>query len=200
MGCAPEIWTDCQALKTAYADAWATITGRKEYLLCFEALQRVKPNMTWIKKQSRGKATIKEDWTRDEMGNHLADRLAGACPMEVSKLTHGRAIHLKVTAREALLTLLFPHQWYFGDPVRGPVLTIEVETKDFTRVISALIPRHLARTREPERVWTSNFTHSLTFTLWTMLLETLRLTPVKHARIGCQCTMEAMAKGCTSYG
>ena len=35
------------------------------------------------------------------------------------------------------------------------------ESEEFTCIVSALIPRLLAKTREPERVWTSNFMHSL---------------------------------------
>ena len=41
--------------------------------------------------------------------------------------------------------------------------------EEFTRVISALIPRLLARLPELKRVWASNFNHSLRCTLWTML-------------------------------
>ena len=70
------------------------------------------------------------------------------------------------------------------------------ESDIFTRAISALIPRLLATSREPERIWTSNFTHSLRCTLWTMIPVALRSTPVDKARIGLICTMEALAKGC----
>ena len=45
----PEIWTDCMVLKTAYAESWVTITGHKEHSLCFEALQRAHPVMTWTR-------------------------------------------------------------------------------------------------------------------------------------------------------
>ena len=49
---APQLWTDCMALKTAYADFWATITaGHKEHSLRFEALQRAHPVMTWTRSQ-----------------------------------------------------------------------------------------------------------------------------------------------------
>ena len=311
---APEIWTDCKALKTAYADPWATITGHKPHSLCFEALQRAKPILTWIKAHPEDRHDSDEDWSRDEWGNHYADRLAGACPMEVSASTHGRAVHFKVTARDALHSLLTPHQWYIGDPIRGPALSIGVETKAwqdyltkryeystrpaywedntlplaaivfgmehcsisyaakklrilydkgwygrhilkgidnledqdipedslcplcgqpdslrhwlsecqhsamvecrrdileslphpqgdkasdiFTRAISALIPRLLANTSEPERVWTSNFTHSLRCRMWSMVPRDLESTPVDMARKGFIVTMGALAKGC----
>ena len=71
----------------------------------------------------------KDDWTRDEWRNHIADRLAGACPMEMSEITNGSAVHFKVTARVALRSLLSPHQWNIGDPIRGLALTIGVEVK-----------------------------------------------------------------------
>ena len=70
-----------------------------------------------------------KDWTRDEWRNHTADRLAGACHAEVSEITHGRAVHFKVTAREALQLLLIQHQCYIGDPIKDPALTIGVEVK-----------------------------------------------------------------------
>ena len=59
----------------------------------------------------------------------MADRLAGVCPAEVSAITHKRAVHFKVTASDALQSLLTPHQWYIGDPITAPVLTIGVEVK-----------------------------------------------------------------------
>ena len=107
---APEIWTDCQSLQTAYADTWATITGRKAHSLCFEALHRAHPTLTGIKAHPEIEKPDNNDWTRDEWGNHIADRLAGACPAEVSEITNGRAVHFKVTARAALLSLLAPQQ------------------------------------------------------------------------------------------
>ena len=116
-GWAPVIWTDCMALKTA----WATITGHKEHSLCFEALQRAQPKLTWIKALPEIKQPDNKKWRRDAWGNHIADRLAGACPAEVSESTHGRAVHLKVKAREALQLLLSQHQWYISDPIKGPV-------------------------------------------------------------------------------
>ena len=42
------------------------------------------------------------------------------------------------------------------------------ESEAFTRTISALILRLLATSREPERVWASNFTHSLRCSMRTM--------------------------------
>ena len=126
---APEIWTDCKALQTAYADPWATITGHKAHSLCFEALQRAHPILTWIKAHPEITKTANKDWTRDEWGKYIADWLAGACPGEVSSSTHGRAVYFKVTAWEVFQSLLTPNQWYIGDPIRGPALTIGVEVK-----------------------------------------------------------------------
>ena len=82
-------------------------------------MKPAQPDMSWTRSHPE-KREEKEDWTRDEWGNHLADKMAGACSMEVLELTNGRAVHLKVTAREALLSLFPPHQWYIEDPVRGP--------------------------------------------------------------------------------
>ena len=93
-----EIWTDYKALTTAYADAWATIAGHKEHSLCFKTLQRAQPDMTWTKSHPEKITSVKEDWTRDEWGNHLAYRMAG------TELTHWRAVHFRVTARDALLS------------------------------------------------------------------------------------------------
>ena len=70
------------------------------------------------------------------------------------------------------------------------------ESEIFTRAFSALIPRLLSTSREPEWIWTSNFTHSLRCTMWTMLPVALRSTPVTKARAELRCTMEALAKGC----
>ena len=117
------------ALKTTYADSWTTITGHKEHSLCFEALQRAHPVMTWTRSHQEKRNPIKDDWTRDEWGNYIAGRLAGAFPMEMSEITNGRAVHFKVTARDGLRSLLPPHQWYIGDPFRGPGLTIGEEVK-----------------------------------------------------------------------
>ena len=98
------------ALTTAYADSWATITGHKEHLLFFESLQRAVPVMTRTRNHPEKRKTNKDDWTRDKWGNRIADRLIGACHVEVSEITDGRAVHYKVTAREALRSLLSPHQ------------------------------------------------------------------------------------------
>ena len=108
-------------LKTAYAVSWATITGHKDHSLCFEALQRAHPIMKWTRSHPEKGEPNKDNWTRD------ADRFTGACPIEVSEITHGRSVHFKVTDREALQSLLSLHQRYIGDPIRSPALTIGVE-------------------------------------------------------------------------
>ena len=70
------------------------------------------------------------------------------------------------------------------------------ESDIFTRAISALILRLLATSSESERIWTSNFTHSLRCALWTMVPVAFRSTPVTKAKVGFRCAMEALAKGC----
>ena len=55
--------------------------------------------------------------------------MSGAFPAELSEITHGRAVHFKVTVREALQSLLSQHPWYIRDPINGPALTIGVEVK-----------------------------------------------------------------------
>ena len=85
--------------------------------------------MNWIKAHAEITKPDYNDWARDELGNHIADRLAGACLAEVSEITKGRAVHFTVTARAALLSLLAPQKWYIGDPLRGPALTIGEETQ-----------------------------------------------------------------------
>ena len=86
-------------------------------------------SLTWIKAHQEIKKADNKDWTRDEWGNNIAVQLAGACPAEVSAITHGRAVHFKVTARDALQSLLTPHQWYIGDHIRDPALNNRVEVK-----------------------------------------------------------------------
>ena len=83
-------------------------------------------------------------WTRDEWGNHIADRLAGACPAEASEITNGRPVHFKVTARAALMSHLL-QQWYIGDSIRGPALTIGVGTQAWQ---DYLVRRNNYSTRE----------------------------------------------------
>ena len=84
------------------------------------SITRCAPSNGMGEEPTGNKKNKKDDWTRDEWGNHIADRLAGACPKEVSEITNGRSVHFKVSARDALRSLLSPHQWY-RDPIRNSV-------------------------------------------------------------------------------
>ena len=95
-----EIWTDCMAMLKATADSWKTTTRYADHALPFETIRRMKPNLQWTRshpEKHKGKTTA--EWSKEDWGNYLADKLAGGKPEEVTVLVQRRAIHITISAR-----------------------------------------------------------------------------------------------------
>ena len=97
-----EIRTDCMAMLKATVNSWTTITRYADHAIPFETIHQTKPDLKWARYHSENhKDKIRAEWSKEDWGSHLTDRLVGWKPAEVTALVQRREIHIIISARKA---------------------------------------------------------------------------------------------------
>ena len=132
-----EIWTECMAMLKATADSWKTTRRYADHALPFKTIRHTKSNLKWARTHPKiHKDKTIAEWSNKDWGNHLAERLAGGKPAEVTALVQRKAIHIIIIARETILSHWDHHQSYIGHPTAGPALTIGTQTAAWRRYLA----------------------------------------------------------------
>ena len=63
------------------ADSWKTTTRYADHALPFETIRWTKPNLKWTRSHpERHEDNMRPEWSNEDWGNYLADKLAEGKP------------------------------------------------------------------------------------------------------------------------
>ena len=140
----PTLWTDCQSLVRARASAWTTVTRHEVLAPCFEALLRSPLTLVWTRGHPERYTTDQAAWSIHDWGNYMADKTAAGTARGAAH----DALHVSISARTALQSLLIPGQWYIGNAALCPTLSIQ-QVFEYQSWIAYLRDRTAMSTRPP---------------------------------------------------